>query len=188
MQDLFAGTQPYLELKSRLLRNLNGTLQEVFMSFLFRRSLHPGESQERYEPFPIRSTLYPGQAATFPAASIRRCAPFAASAARRASLRAVRARNHRCRRQRLHRLHRLLGTADPWPSPAACHRCAAAKRSSTAPALARPPAREVELAELIREFVPSIEMVRLVNSGTEATMSAIARRARLHRPRSNRQI
>jgi glutamate-1-semialdehyde 2,1-aminomutase len=32
---------------------------------------------------------------------------------------------------------------------------------------------EVELAEAIREAVPSIEMVRLVNSGTEATMSAI---------------
>ncbi|HMD48019.1 MAG TPA: glutamate-1-semialdehyde 2,1-aminomutase [Bryobacteraceae bacterium] len=36
-----------------------------------------------------------------------------------------------------------------------------------------PTEREVELAELIRECVPSIEMVRLVNSGTEATMSAI---------------
>jgi glutamate-1-semialdehyde 2,1-aminomutase len=32
---------------------------------------------------------------------------------------------------------------------------------------------ENELAELIVELVPSIEMVRLVNSGTEATMSAI---------------
>jgi glutamate-1-semialdehyde 2,1-aminomutase len=32
---------------------------------------------------------------------------------------------------------------------------------------------EVELAELIAAFVPSIEKVRLVNSGTEATMSAI---------------
>ena len=32
---------------------------------------------------------------------------------------------------------------------------------------------EVELAELIVKMVPSIEMVRLVNSGTEATMSAI---------------
>ena len=31
----------------------------------------------------------------------------------------------------------------------------------------------MELAELIRECVPSIEMVRLVNSGTEATMSAL---------------
>jgi len=36
-----------------------------------------------------------------------------------------------------------------------------------------PTKREVELAELIAEMVPSIEMVRLVNSGTEATMSAI---------------
>ena len=36
-----------------------------------------------------------------------------------------------------------------------------------------PTAREVELAELIRQCVPSIEMVRLVNSGTEATMSAL---------------
>jgi len=32
---------------------------------------------------------------------------------------------------------------------------------------------EVELAELIAECVPSIEMVRLVSSGTEATMSAL---------------
>jgi glutamate-1-semialdehyde 2,1-aminomutase len=32
---------------------------------------------------------------------------------------------------------------------------------------------EVELARIITEMVPSIEMVRLVNSGTEATMSAI---------------
>lgn len=37
MQDLFAGTQPYLELKSRLLRNVNTTLHEIVMSFLFRK-------------------------------------------------------------------------------------------------------------------------------------------------------
>ena len=36
-----------------------------------------------------------------------------------------------------------------------------------------PTEREVEMAELICELVPSIEMVRLVNSGTEATMSAL---------------
>jgi len=36
-----------------------------------------------------------------------------------------------------------------------------------------PTEAEVELAELIRECVPSIEMVRLVSSGTEATMSAL---------------
>ena len=36
-----------------------------------------------------------------------------------------------------------------------------------------PTEREVEMAELIGRAVPSMEMVRLVNSGTEATMSAI---------------
>lgn len=36
-----------------------------------------------------------------------------------------------------------------------------------------PTEQEVEIAELIGTLVPSVEMVRLVNSGTEATMSAI---------------
>jgi geranylgeranyl reductase family protein len=37
MQDLFAGTQPYLELKARLLHNLHGTLLETVMNFLLNR-------------------------------------------------------------------------------------------------------------------------------------------------------
>lgn len=37
MQDLFAGTQPYLELRSRLLRSLNGSLQEIVMNFFLDR-------------------------------------------------------------------------------------------------------------------------------------------------------
>ena len=36
-----------------------------------------------------------------------------------------------------------------------------------------PTQREVEMAELMTELVPNIEMVRMVNSGTEAVMSAI---------------
>jgi glutamate-1-semialdehyde 2,1-aminomutase len=36
-----------------------------------------------------------------------------------------------------------------------------------------PTAGEVDLADLLCELLPSLEMVRLVNSGTEATMSAI---------------
>jgi glutamate-1-semialdehyde 2,1-aminomutase len=36
-----------------------------------------------------------------------------------------------------------------------------------------PTESEVDMAEIIVEMVPSIEMVRMVNSGTEATMSAI---------------
>ena len=36
-----------------------------------------------------------------------------------------------------------------------------------------PTEQEIDLAELIRSLMPSVEMVRLVNSGTEATMSAL---------------
>ena len=41
MQDLFAGTQPYLGLKRRLMRNLNGSLYEIAMSFAFGRFVVP---------------------------------------------------------------------------------------------------------------------------------------------------
>jgi glutamate-1-semialdehyde 2,1-aminomutase len=41
------------------------------------------------------------------------------------------------------------------------------------PSFGAPTAREVEVAELICSMVPSVEKVRMVNSGTEATMSAI---------------
>ena len=34
-------------------------------------------------------------------------------------------------------------------------------------------ALEVEMAELISEIVPCVEMIRMVNSGTEAVMSAV---------------
>lgn len=46
-----------------------------------------------------------------------------------------------------------------------------------------PTTKEVELAELITELVPSIEVMRMVNSGTEATASAIrVARAATDRP------
>ena len=47
-----------------------------------------------------------------------------------------------------------------------------------------PTGREIELAELIIDAVPSVEMVRLVNSGTEACMSAL----RLARGFTGREI
>ncbi|MCL6546384.1 MAG: NAD(P)/FAD-dependent oxidoreductase [Bryobacteraceae bacterium] len=43
MQDLFAGTQNYLTLKRRLLRNLHGTFLETVLSFLLSRTV-PGET------------------------------------------------------------------------------------------------------------------------------------------------
>jgi geranylgeranyl reductase family protein len=43
MQDLFAGTQSYLGLRQRLLKNLNGTLREVTMTFFLNRVI-PSDS------------------------------------------------------------------------------------------------------------------------------------------------
>ena len=51
---------------------------------------------------------------------------------------------------------------------------AAVKEALTgSPSFGAPTSREVEMAELICAMVPTVERVRMVNSGTEATMSAI---------------
>ena len=47
-----------------------------------------------------------------------------------------------------------------------------------------PTALETQLAQLVIDFVPSVDMIRMVNSGTEATMSAI----RLARGYTNRNL
>jgi geranylgeranyl reductase family protein len=44
MQDLFAGTQPYMDLRRRLVKNLYGTIHEVAFNFLFQRVIQE-ESQ-----------------------------------------------------------------------------------------------------------------------------------------------
>ena len=44
---------------------------------------------------------------------------------------------------------------------------------ASSPSFGAPTAREVDMAELICDMIPSVEKVRMVNSGTEATMSAI---------------
>ena len=57
-----------------------------------------------------------------------------------------------------------------------CHRYVveAVKKAATRGfSFGAPTAGEVELAEMLVQAVPSMEMVRLVNSGTEATMSAL---------------
>lgn len=50
---------------------------------------------------------------------------------------------------------------------------AVAEAASCGTSFGAPTEREVLMAELVIEVVPSIEMVRLVSSGTEATMSAV---------------
>jgi len=44
IEDLFAGTQPYLDLKSRLFRNLSGTLAEVAINLFARQPLYRHEN------------------------------------------------------------------------------------------------------------------------------------------------
>ncbi len=59
---------------------------------------------------------------------------------------------------------------------------AVAKQVKKSFSFGAPTRKEVEIAKLISEIVPSIEKVRMVNSGTEATMSAV----RLARGYTNR--
>ncbi|MDR0238736.1 MAG: glutamate-1-semialdehyde 2,1-aminomutase [Deltaproteobacteria bacterium] len=61
----------------------------------------------------------------------------------------------------------ILGHAHPEVTRAICG--AAAEGSS----YGAPCEAEVELARLVTDALPSVEMVRMVNSGTEATMSAL---------------
>lgn len=61
----------------------------------------------------------------------------------------------------------LLGHAHPLVEEAV------REALTSSPSFGAPTAREVEMAELICLMIPSVEKVRMVNSGTEATMSAI---------------
>lgn len=61
----------------------------------------------------------------------------------------------------------ILGHADPDVVAAICD--ATARGTS----FGAPTDREIELATIIRRWMPSLEKLRFVNSGTEATMSAI---------------
>jgi glutamate-1-semialdehyde 2,1-aminomutase len=61
----------------------------------------------------------------------------------------------------------ILGHAHPLVEEAV------KKAIEGSPSFGAPTRREVEMAELIASMVPSVEKVRMVNSGTEATMSAV---------------
>jgi glutamate-1-semialdehyde 2,1-aminomutase len=61
----------------------------------------------------------------------------------------------------------ILGHADPAVEEAV------KEALLCSPSFGAPTAREVEMAELICSIIPSVEKIRMVNSGTEATMSAV---------------
>ena len=91
-------------------------------------------------------------------------------------------------RPRLHRLRRLLGADDPGPRLPAGGGGDASRRPRAARPTARPAWREVELAERVVRLVPSIEKVRFVSSGTEATMSALRLARGVHRPAQDPEV
>ena len=74
MQDLFAGTQGYLDLKSRLLRNLHGTLLDTVLQFPVEQvvpaKLKKGarDATDLDEPRKIGKRCLPGRRSPFPAA------------------------------------------------------------------------------------------------------------------------
>ena len=76
----------------------------------------------------------------------------------------------------------IFGHADPETVEAVIE----AARDGTS--FGAPTEREVELAAEIVDAFPSIELVRLVSSGTEAAMSAIRARARVHAARPDPQV
>ena len=64
-----------------------------------------------------------------------------------------------------------MGPADPRARAPAGRR--SARGGAARGASFGAPAAEVELARLVRDALPSVELVRFVSSGTEATMSAL---------------
>jgi hypothetical protein len=118
-------------------------------------------------------SLFKKPASTFRAASIRRCGPFAASAANRFSSSKPRAHTPPPRRPPLHRLRGLLGSDDPGPRASAGDRGGAIDVAADGLSFGAPTELETQLARRVDELMPSIELVRFVSSGTEATMSAI---------------
>ena len=97
---------------------------------------------------------------------------FKAVAVLRASCNVPRAPILGCQWSALYRLHRLLGPHDPRAQPPGVLE-AVQKAALDGFSFGAPTEREIELAEAILRLVPSMEMIRLVSSGTEAGMSAI---------------
>ena len=132
-----------------------------------RRTLDHEDADASHE------ALRPRRQASFPAASTRRSARSRPSAASPHFIaQAVRRAHHRHRRQHVHRLRRLVGADDSRPRAARADARARAGRRRLGTSFGAPSPLEVELAELVQRLVPSMERVRFVSSGTEATMSA----------------
>ena len=170
MQDLFAGTQPYLELKNRLLRNVNTT-----------RARNPHEFPvSQADPRPNARMNVTQSEALFSRA--QQSIPGGVNSPVRAFRRRWGHARFIARGEGSHIFdvdgNEYIDYVCSWGPLIMGHRPkpvidAIAGVLEIGTSFGAPTAREVELAELIIDAVPSIEMVRLVNSGTEAGMSAM---------------
>ncbi len=79
----------------------------------------------------------------------------------------------RSRWQPLHRLLALVGASSILGHAAPNVIQAVTEAAARGTSFGMPTELESDMAELVAQLVPSIEMVRMVNSGTEATMSAL---------------
>ena len=114
MQDLFAGKQPYLGLKRRLMQNLNGACTKSLMSFGFSRDSCRARTRRHilHEHLEIRSTVSPRGREVIPGgvnSPVRAFRSVGGTAAvHRARRRLAPVRRGR---QRIHRLRGLVGSA-----------------------------------------------------------------------------
>jgi len=179
IQDLFAGKQPYLGLKRRLLQNLNGSLYDVSMS-LGSAGWCPAKQARMFHShgIPNRKSCSAGRRRPFRAASIRRCGRTGAWAGTRCSLRAVKGPTSSMWMATSTSITWVLGTA-PAGASASGYCGGTGGRAGHRTSFGAPTEQEVELAEAIRDAVPSIEMVRLVNSAPEPPCRPSAWRAGL---------
>ena len=112
--------------------------------------------------------------ARFPPASTRRCARFApVGGTPRFFARGDGAYLWDADGKRYHRLRRIVGAGHPRPRASGGRARGRRRRRRTGLSFGAPTEIEIEMAETLCRLLPSIELVRLVSSGTEATMSAL---------------
>ncbi len=175
MQDLFAGTQPYRGLKRRLLRNWKGGVFDLCVEFGVEP---PDAAQGRKLIEAVRSAIKSG-------ALFRRAQELIPGGVN-SPVRAFRSVGGQplfiARGQGSHIFdvdgNEYIDYVGSWGPLLLGHRhpeiiAALEGALEIGTSFGAPTAQEIDLAEAICDAVPSIQMVRLVNSGTEATMSAI---------------
>ena len=89
---------------------------------------------------------------------------------------------------RVHRLPRLRGARSSPATPIRAWSPPIQEAAARGTSYGAPTEAEIELARLVTAAFPSIDLVRFVSSGTEATMTALRLARALHRSREDHQV